>query len=148
MTYMPIGNDGAEGQQGHKGKGSRGGSDRTDPVSGGTPWSWVVSLGARAAGLSHSGVPINENLVEPPAWLEALGNDARGGPWWPEGSFSLWRGQVLLNALNIAGDSRKSGSRGVFPESFEVWFHTSFETSPILQSRWRAVSWALKAEGM
>lgn len=69
MTYMPIGNSGTEGQWGHKGKGSRGGSAGKDSVLGGmhgAPWSWVVSLGARAADLSHSSFSINENLVEPP----------------------------------------------------------------------------------
>lgn len=90
MTYMPIGNNGAEGQQGHKGKASRGGRDRTDPLCRVGPLEVGWCHSEHGLLFSHSGVPINGNLVESPAWVEGFGNDAHGGLM-PEGSSSLSR---------------------------------------------------------
>lgn len=76
-------------------------------------------------------IPSMRTLWSPPGWVEAFGNDAHGGPGAVRAPFHC-RG---INTLNVAGDSRKSGSRGLSPESFEVCFHTNFVTSQHLQSR-------------
>lgn len=129
MTYMPIGNNGAQGQREHKEKASRGGSDRTDPLCRVGPLEVGWCHSEHGLLFSHSGGPINGNLVESPAWVEGFGNDAHGGADARGLLFivqvllnTLRRDQILLNTPNIAGGSQNLGLGAYFLDPLRCVF--------------------------